>query len=172
MNGRPKVRKKHGASIHGVFEWHRNTGRANPKNRIKINTMNREKAKESLVRIKNGLMDLVGNSKTIKESKEFQGFMESFTRMMKNLESEEGDDSRLEWFNNIAKSFKGKPEGFGKGNEFMICLGCCEKSSLYAFIGDSSNLAAFLLAHKEGEIAAEFLSKALRQYESLKDLYK
>lgn len=128
--------------------------------------MDKERTKEILLRMKNNLKDFFEETDSYDKN-----VMDTIDKMMEKLKNENEADARLEWFNKIAESFKGKPEGFGKGDEFLMSLGICEKSSLYVLIGDPCKLAAFLLVHKDGEIAAEFLSKALHEYEKLKEKY-
>lgn len=159
-----KGKQKHGAPIHGGFEWHPNhrarPSKTKPK---KDKTMDKEKTKEILLRIKNNLKDFFSETDSYDKN-----IMDTIDKMMEKLKNENEADARREWFNNIAKSFKGEPEEFGEGEEFIMCLGICGNSSICTLIGNPFNLAAFLLANKNGEIVAEFLSKSLRVYELLK----
>lgn len=125
--------------------------------------MDKERTKEILLRIKNNLKDFLSETDSYDKN-----IMDKIDEMMEKLKNENEADARREWFNNIAKSFKGIPEEFGDNEEFIMCLGICENSSICTLIGKPRNLAAFLLAHERGEIVAEYLSKALRGYESIK----
>lgn len=128
--------------------------------------MDKEKTKEILLRIKNNLKDFFSETDSYDKN-----IMDKIDEMMEKLknENENEADARQEWFNNLVKSLKGQPEEFGEGNEFIMCLGICGNSSICALTGNPSKLSAFLLAHENGEIVAEFLSKALRVYELLRN---
>ena len=70
--------------------------------------MEKESMKEILLRIKDNLKGFCETGISDKEA------MDKINKMMEELKNENEADARQEWFNKIAKSFKGKPEGFGK----------------------------------------------------------